>query len=65
MEQLRIDRHPLLSKDFLHAEADAGSIAAAFTGIFLLRGLCKVVAVLLAKDAADLPVLPETAPAAA
>ena len=28
---------------------------------FLLRGLCQVVAVLLAKSAADLPVLPEIA----
>ena len=65
MEQLRIGRHLLLSEDFLHAEADVGTVTAAFTGVFLFRGFCQVVAVLLAKGAADLPVLPETALAAA
>ena len=65
MEQLRIGRHPLLSEDFLHAEADAGTVTAAFTGVFLFRGFCQVVAVLLAEGAADLPVLPETALATA
>ena len=65
MEQLRIGRHLLLSEDFLHAEADAGTVAASLTGVFLLRGLCQIVAVLLAEGAADLPVLSETALAAA
>ena len=65
MEQLRIDRHPLLSEDFLHAEAGARSITASLTRVFLFRGFCQVVAVLLAEGAADLPVLPETALATA
>ena len=65
MEQLCIDRYLLLSEELLHAEADAGTIAASLTGVFLLRGLCQVVAVLRTEGAADLPVLPETALAAA
>ena len=65
MEQLRIGRHLLLSEYFLHAEADAGAIAAPLTGVFLLRRFCQIVAVLLAEGTAGLPVLPETALAAA
>ena len=60
-----ICRHLLTPEDFLHAEADAGTVAAALTGAFLFWGLCQVVAVLLAESTADLPVLPEIALAAA
>lgn len=49
----------LESQDLLHAEADAGAVAASLTGTFLFRRLCQVVAILLAERTADLPVLPE------
>ena len=62
---LSIGRHSFLSKDLLHAEADAGTVAAAFAGIILFRGLCQVVAVLPAESAADFVVLPEVALTAA
>lgn len=56
---LSIGRHLLLSEDLLHAEADAGAVAASLTGIFLLWRFSQVVAVLLAQGAADFPVFPE------
>jgi len=60
-----ICRHLLTPENFLYAEADAGTVAAALTRAFLLRGLCQVIAVLFAESAADLTVLPEKTLAAA
>ena len=62
---IKDSEYAAICSSILHAEADAGAVAAALTGAFLLRGLCQVVAVLLAESAADLPVLPEIALAAA
>ena len=62
---LSIGRHLLLSENLLHAETDAGAIAASLAGIFLLRGLCQVIAVLPAQSAAALSVFPEVALTAA
>ena len=50
---------------FLHAEADAGAVAAAVTGRFLLRRLGQVVTVLLLERAPCFSVLPEEAASAA
>jgi len=51
----------LVAQDLFHTKADARAIAAPFTGAFLLRGLCQVIAVFLAERTADFPVLPKVA----
>ncbi|ERL22968.1 hypothetical protein HMPREF1986_00144 [Oribacterium sp. oral taxon 078 str. F0263] len=64
MVMLRIGGHSFLAEHFLHAEADAWPIAAAFAGVVLLWRHRQVIAVFFTEYTAGLAILPKVTLAA-